>query len=123
MDREWSKVEKVFGTNTNTTFCEFLFFSFLQFSKGTEGSKEPLCRSAHSNQLHCQELDRLRIACHLENCTLTCPIPLEILSPKIILSKAFFSLDNPKIIRTKKKPPTKAKFTRKGIFFLLQLSA
>ena len=68
-------------------WVSFLFTIFKRYGR-KQGTL--LCRSAHSNQLHCQELDRLRIACHLENCTLTCPIPLEFLSPKIILSKAIF---------------------------------
>ena len=102
MDWEWSKVEKVFGTNTNTTFCEFLFF--LLFSKGTEGSKGPFCAEVHT-LINCivknwtdLELHAIWKIAHLPAQSLW-----RFLSPKIILSQAFFfPLHNPKIVRTKK---------------------
>ena len=83
------QVEKVFGTNTNTTFCEFLFF--LLFSKGTEGSKGPFCAEVHT-LINCivknwtdLELHAIWKIAHLPAQSLW-----RFLSPKIILSQAFF---------------------------------
>ena len=104
------QVEKVFGTNTNTTFCEFLFF--LLFSKGTEGSKGPFCAEVHT-LINCivknwtdLELHAIWKIAHLPAQSLW-----RFLSLKIILSQAFFfPLHNPKIVRTKKQLPIKGGF-------------
>ena len=106
MDWEWSKVEKVFGTNTNTTFCEFLFFSFYYFQKVRKEARDP-CAEVHT-LINCivknwtdLELHAIWKIAHLPAQSLW-----SFLSPKIILSQAFFfPLHNPKVIRTEKKPP------------------